>query len=168
MTRQRLVLIAGAGSLILLAAAFAFQAAGYLPCKMCLWQRWPHVVAIVTAGLYLVWAGKPLLAKGVLAMLVTAGIGGYHTGAERGWWEGPDTCTGNGAGLRFEVGPGETPLITPTAASFVQTRNRSCGRANPSDSSRIDTATAWLPLQPLMSLMIGRKTASAMTAESVS
>jgi len=27
------------------------------------------------------------------AALATAGVGLYHTGVERGWWEGPTTCT---------------------------------------------------------------------------
>ena len=36
---------------------------------------------------------RPLAALGALAMLTGAGIGLYHTGIERGWWEGPDTCT---------------------------------------------------------------------------
>ncbi|MGB8435400.1 MAG: hypothetical protein WCE38_14170 [Burkholderiales bacterium] len=38
----------------------------------------------------------------------------------------------------------------------------------PSESSRTLTATAWLPEQPLMSETIGRNTASAIAALSVS
>ena len=37
-----------------------------------------------------------------------------------------------------------------------------------SDNSRMLTATAWFPEQPLMSEMIGRKTASTITAPSTS
>ena len=32
-------------------------------------------------------------------MLTTAGLGLYHTGVERGWWPGPASCSGGGAGL---------------------------------------------------------------------
>jgi disulfide bond formation protein DsbB len=28
-----------------------------------------------------------------LAATATAGLGAYHTGVERGWWAGPDTCS---------------------------------------------------------------------------
>ena len=93
MTRIRLALIAGAGSALLLGGAFVFQALGYAPCKMCIWQRWPHALAIVlgVAALFIpaVW----LMWIGALAMAVTAGIGFYHTGVERGWFEGPTSCT---------------------------------------------------------------------------
>lgn len=97
-----LALLAAAGSAALLLGAFAFQAAGYAPCAMCLWQRWPHYLAIV-AGLA-AWALRPragvalaaVALVGLLAALVTSGLGLYHTGVERGWWEGPASCTGAG------------------------------------------------------------------------
>ena len=40
------MLLAAGGSLALLLGAFGFQALGYAPCKLCLWQRWPHGAAI--------------------------------------------------------------------------------------------------------------------------
>ena len=63
--------------------------------------------------------------------------------------------------------PSATPLSRPTAASFRSTRRKSRGRRKPSVISRMLTATAWLPEQPLMSEMMGRKTASAMNFSSV-
>lgn len=30
---------------------------------------------------------------GRIGSIATAAIGAYHTGVERGWWEGPTTCT---------------------------------------------------------------------------
>lgn len=99
MTRQRLILLAAGGSAALLAGAFVFQALGYAPCKLCLWQRWPHAAAILvgmvayyTQVYWLAWLGA-------LAALTTAGIGAYHTGVERGWWQGPTSCTGAGNDL---------------------------------------------------------------------
>ena len=47
MTRNLMVLFAAGGSAALMAGAFMFQALGYPPCAMCLWQRYPHVIAIV-------------------------------------------------------------------------------------------------------------------------
>ena len=77
----------------LLISVWIFQALGYPPCKLCVYQRWPHGigVAIGVVALLIPLAVLPLL--GALAALVTAGIGVYHTGVERDWWEGPTTCT---------------------------------------------------------------------------
>jgi disulfide bond formation protein DsbB len=92
------VAVAAGGSLALLAGAFVFQAMGYAPCTLCVWQRWPHGAAIVlgVAGLFVPWVVVPV--AGAVAALGTAGIGLYHTGVERGWWEGPSTCTSTPVG----------------------------------------------------------------------
>lgn len=98
MTRSNLILLATLGSFALLAGAFAFQVIGYAPCKMCLWQRWPHAVAIVIGAFALVVSRhqKVFAILGALAAATTAAIGLYHTGVERDWWEGPTSCTGTG------------------------------------------------------------------------
>ncbi len=97
MTVRGWVLIAGAGSAAILVSALGSQFIGGLtPCPLCIWQRWPHVAAVVIAALAVtvLWRyRRPLAVLGMLAMLVSAGLGLYHTGIERGWWEGPDTCT---------------------------------------------------------------------------
>lgn len=99
MTRFRNIALATAGSIALLGGAFLFQVLGYAPCKMCLWQRWPHAAAIIIGVLALALHGmsRPLAALGALAALTTASIGVFHTGVERGWWEGPSSCTGTGS-----------------------------------------------------------------------
>ena len=117
MSRARLVLLAAGGSAALLAGAYLFQALGYAPCKMCLWQRWPHMAAI---ALGLAWVAMPLSLTawlGALAALTTAGLGGYHTGVERGWWEGPSSCTGGG-GLDLGTLSG-TDLLSTTITETV-------------------------------------------------
>ena len=97
---RNLMLLAAFGSLALLLGAFAFQMLGYAPCKLCLWQRWPHAAAIAVGGLVLILGPLALLGlAGALSALVTAGIGVYHTGVERGYWEGPTSCTGSGNSL---------------------------------------------------------------------
>lgn len=104
MTRNSLVFLAAGGSLALLLGALAFQHMGGLaPCKMCIWQRWPHGAAIAIGALVLlvplgIGAVRLLIGAGLLAALTTAVIGGYHTGVERGWWEGPSTCTSGSTG----------------------------------------------------------------------
>ncbi len=89
-----LILIATAGSAALLLGAFGFQYLGEMPpCKLCIWQRYPHGAAIVIGVLALMVPMVILPYLGALAALATAGIGAYHSGVERGWWEGPNSCT---------------------------------------------------------------------------
>lgn len=102
MTAPRLIALAAAGSAALLAAAYLFQALGWQPCAMCLWQRWPHGAAILCGALALAASGMlrgAFAALGLLSALVTAGLAAYHTGVERKWWDGPASCTGSGVGL---------------------------------------------------------------------
>ncbi|AJE47305.1 disulfide bond formation protein B [Celeribacter indicus] len=89
-------LAATLGSFALLAGAFVFQAFGYAPCPMCLWQRWPHAIAIVIGLLFLTTRLRALAALGALSMLVSAGLGLFHAGVEQRWWSGPSSCTGSG------------------------------------------------------------------------
>lgn len=94
------LVLAGAGSAGLLAAALGSQFLGGLtPCPLCIWQRWPHAAAVVIAlagATVLVRHARPLAGLGALAMLIGAGIGLYHTGIERGWWQGPASCSAAG------------------------------------------------------------------------
>lgn len=94
MTRKSWIMAAAGGSAALLLGALAFQHLGGLaPCKLCIWQRWPHGIAIVIGAVALAVPGPVLPLLGMIAALATAGVGFYHTGVERGWWEGPTTCT---------------------------------------------------------------------------
>lgn len=98
MTRsQSLVGLAVAGSMALLGGALLFQYAGGLaPCKMCIWQRWPHAIAIVL-GL-VAWRFRPVAAIAAVVVLVGALIGFYHAGVELSWFEGPTSCTSGPVG----------------------------------------------------------------------
>ena len=82
---------------MLLLGAFGFQALGYAPCQLCLWQRWPHAVAMGAGAFALTGVAVAFWAlAGALSALTTAGIGLYHTGVERGFWEGPQACSAGG------------------------------------------------------------------------
>ncbi len=105
MTKKTLILIATTGSAALLLGAWGFQyIGGFAPCKMCIWQRYPHGAAIVLGVLAFAFPGiRPLPLLGALAAATTAGVGFYHAGVEQGWWEGPSTCTsGDIGGLSAE------------------------------------------------------------------
>lgn len=94
MSRAFFIFAAAAGSAAMLSGAFMFQYLGGLaPCHLCLLQRWPHAAAAVIGIAALLIPGRLLPLAGAAAALTTAGLGFYHTGVERHWWEGPDTCT---------------------------------------------------------------------------
>lgn len=87
--------LAGAGSALLLAAALAFQAAGYAPCELCITQRWPHVAAAALGVVaWFTGGARAVLWLGLLAALVATGLAGFHAGVEYGFWPGPSACSG--------------------------------------------------------------------------
>ncbi|WGF87917.1 disulfide bond formation protein B [Marinivivus vitaminiproducens] len=82
-------LVAGAvllGSAALLLGALGFQYLGGLaPCPLCVWQRVPHAVVIVLLlSSFFRLSTRLALALAALALLVGAGIAGYHVGVEQG------------------------------------------------------------------------------------
>ena len=93
---SQLIAFAALSSALILGGAFLFQALGYAPCKLCLWQRWPHAAAIVIGGVALSTKKKALAWPGALAAAITSVLGFYHSGVERKLWEGPTACTGGG------------------------------------------------------------------------
>ncbi|MCP5083316.1 MAG: disulfide bond formation protein B [Alphaproteobacteria bacterium] len=94
-------------TLATIAGAWAFQLiGGYIPCPLCLQQRWPYYAVIPLAFILFMFSrtggAMGLVRVGLvicgLIMLVSAGMGGHHSGVEWGWWAGPTECSG-GAGL---------------------------------------------------------------------
>lgn len=84
-----------------IAGAFAFQAAGFLPCDLCLKERLPYYAGIVlgVVTLALAWRGAGLALRACFAalgllFLGSAAFGAYHAGVEWGFWPGPADCTG--------------------------------------------------------------------------
>lgn len=100
MSSRLRIAIAGFGSLLLLAGALAFQYLGGLaPCPMCIWQRWPHLAAILFALFALAATStrtprRLFIFGGALSAAVTAALGVYHVGVEQRWWDGPSSCVG--------------------------------------------------------------------------
>ncbi|WP_415184412.1 disulfide bond formation protein B [Phaeovulum sp.] len=94
LSRRGIVFLAAGGSAVLLAAGLIFQAFGYAPCDLCIVQRWPHVAAVAIGVVALLWRPADwLIWLGALAAATTGAVGVFHTGVERKWWPGPDTCT---------------------------------------------------------------------------
>jgi disulfide bond formation protein DsbB len=94
--------IAAGGAATILGAWFFQYGLGLKPCPLCLEQRTPYYVALPLALIVgvaalrhaprgIVAAGLSLLA---LVMLISAGLGTYHSGVEWHWWIGPTDCSG--------------------------------------------------------------------------
>ncbi|MCU0912788.1 MAG: disulfide bond formation protein B [Rhodobacteraceae bacterium] len=117
MTRKSLILLAAGGSAALLAGAFAFQyLGGMAPCALCLWQRWPHAAAVAFGAVGLAAPSAAVALAGAASAAASGGIGVFHTGVERGWWEGPSACSGGSlAGLS-----GADLLATDGAVDIVR------------------------------------------------
>lgn len=80
--------------------AWAFEFAGYMPCELCLKQRWAYYAAIpLTLVLLVMPAAIARTGLWLLAFLwlgsMTFGV--YHAGVEWKWWAGPSTCGAGGA-----------------------------------------------------------------------
>jgi disulfide bond formation protein DsbB len=96
-----------------LGAALIFQHVfGYVPCQMCLWQRWAYYLGIPLAAVLAAGGARlpPGVVKiGLFVLLVSfagnAALGLYHAGVEWHIWPGPTSC---GAGAE---GPSTGSLI---------------------------------------------------------
>jgi disulfide bond formation protein DsbB len=96
------------GALALFTAIFTILTAlgfqyigGYVPCMLCLIERYAYYAAIpvLFAALVLTAGGYHRIAAALfflvgLAFLANAGLGVYHAGAEWKFWPGPATCGG--------------------------------------------------------------------------
>ncbi|MGR3839613.1 MAG: disulfide bond formation protein B [Cognatishimia sp.] len=97
-SRQTWTALLTLASAAMLISAWTFQYFGYPPCKMCYWQRYPHMAAVAIGAVALATGQRLFAWAGALAMFVTSGIGVYHSGVERKLWEGPTSCTSSGTG----------------------------------------------------------------------
>jgi disulfide bond formation protein DsbB len=103
------ILFAIAFAAIVTAHAFELFG-GYLPCHLCLLERYAYyfavpasVVAFFTARGESFGVTRILLGAIALAFVVNAGLGIYHSGVEWKLWAGPTECSG-GSVLSFGEG----------------------------------------------------------------
>lgn len=85
-------------SAAVLAGAFAFQWAGYLPCHLCYLGRMAHyaAVGIGLAAAFLPATRRPALYLLALVFAANTVFSLWHAGIEWHFWPGPSTCTGGG------------------------------------------------------------------------
>ena len=99
LTSRQLAILAGAGSALLLIAALIFQSVGYVPCELCILQRWPHLAAAIIGAALIFIDSKLLRWAGALAAGLATAFAIYHAGVEYQWWQGPVACTGGIDGM---------------------------------------------------------------------
>ncbi len=123
------------GMAVTVGTALGFQhIGGYIPCKLCLGQRTPYYVGIPLMALGTLSAAlkgpailtRGLLAAGGLLMLYGAWLGGFHSGVEWGWWEGPSDCgavtpppSGGTGGVLDQINNVVPPSCTDAAGRFL-------------------------------------------------
>ena len=96
---RQLAILAGAGSALLLITALIFQSVGYVPCELCILQRWPHLAAAIIGAVLIFIDSKLLRWAGALAAGLATAFAIYHAGVEYQWWQGPVACTGGIDGM---------------------------------------------------------------------
>lgn len=98
-------------ALAIILSALGFEyIGGYTPCPLCLQQRYAYYAGIPLLFLALVALAADMKAIATLlfavvglGFLANAALGTYHSGAEWGFWPGPDTCAGGPAKLSLNA-----------------------------------------------------------------
>lgn len=101
--RTWLVLL-GLASTAALASAYALQyLAGFEPCQMCYWQRYPYVAVIAVA---VIGVASRFVRLGLLVtlalFLVGTGLSVWHVGVEQGIFALPTDCVAGGTATTVE------------------------------------------------------------------
>lgn len=106
LTPARWPWLAGAFAALMLAAAHAFQAAGYAPCTLCLRQREVYWVLLALVAAWAVAArfvprvraSRLVPLTVALVFLFSFALAAYHAGVEWKWWPGPTACASGASG----------------------------------------------------------------------
>ena len=96
------IAVAVGGAATILGAWFFQYGLGYMPCPLCLEQRYAFYFGIPLAALIVLGDSAGASRKVLLAalfviaagMLWNAGLATYHAGVEWRWWQGPRDCSG--------------------------------------------------------------------------
>ena len=80
----------------ILSAIYIENVLGYLPCKLCIYQRIPFVVAIFICFLgYNYFKSDKILIVLILLFALSAVVSGYHFGIEKGFFMEIINCANN-------------------------------------------------------------------------
>ena len=67
-----------------------------LPCKICIWQRWPHIFNIFIALIIISSSSIPnyIMVLGLINMFLAFILALYHYGLEQNLWDNVFSCSG--------------------------------------------------------------------------
>ena len=101
--RTWLVLL-GLASAAALASAYALQyLAGFEPCQLCYWQRYPYMAVIAVAAVSVASRFVRLgLLLALVLFLIGIGLSLYHVGVEQGIFALPAGCAAGGTATTVE------------------------------------------------------------------
>jgi disulfide bond formation protein DsbB len=98
-----LVPIAAVSALALLAALALQYLFSLPPCPLCVWQRWPYLLAVaLTIGGMLMEVPRTALVLVLLVLLAGVGLAAYHVGVEEGVFALPGSCAAAGQASTVE------------------------------------------------------------------
>jgi len=94
MTIRQLITLASFSSMAVILAAYYFEfIGGFLPCKLCYWQRYPHFINILIFPFFYFFPIRSFIFIGMGSMLVSIILALYHVGVEQKYWLGPNSCS---------------------------------------------------------------------------
>lgn len=106
MSSRSLFMIAALfGASTFAAALFVQYVDGLPPCELCMWQRYALSVGIAGASIAALLPGFTAQAFGAIGAAgyaAESGVAMFHSGVERGWWEGLASCSGGSLPTTFE------------------------------------------------------------------
>ena len=135
-SRIKLAFLLTIGMIGVIASVLAFEhLGGFIPCALCLKQRLPYYWAIGFGLLVLIaikLSGPDKLVRvGLvvigLLVLISMGLGAYHSGVEWAWWAGPSECaisadtgalTTSAENLLSQLGFSNRPLVMWQRVAF--------------------------------------------------
>jgi disulfide bond formation protein DsbB len=110
---QRAALFLALAMAAVVGTALAFQyVGGYLPCKLCLEQRWPYYFGapLMAVAAFSAWLHvsntltRALLVIGAALMGYGLYLGIYHAGVEWAFWPGPTDCAAVATKIETDAG----------------------------------------------------------------
>ena len=77
---------------------------GFVPCSLCLIQRYPHILVAITSVWLLFFRTHNFLLypANTLVMALSVILASYHVGVEQGIFQGPQSCSSSGLTLVSE------------------------------------------------------------------
>lgn len=119
-----LIAIAATGALALLIALALQYLFDLPPCPLCVWQRWPYLLALALAvGGLLMEVPRTALVLVLLTLLGGVALAAYHVGVEQGLLALPETCAAAGQARTVEelrrLLDAAPPRCDAVAASFL-------------------------------------------------